>query len=585
MNDGTEIPGPDGSAADVELTRTHRRGHPATGPEPGRLWGEFQIIRELGRGAFGRVYHAWDSALARDIALKVVRLPDTTLAATALAEGRMLARVRHRNVVTVYGALQIGDEVGFWMELVEGRHLGQVIRENGRMDAATAARVGISLCQALAAVHHAGLLHRDVKANNVMQDVDGRIVLMDFGTGRETAHSEGEDFAGTPVYMAPEVLKGHTASVQSDLYSLGVLLYFLVTAEYPHSGTSVLDLVVAHRATPRRSLGSVRPDLPDAFVAIVEHALATQPSLRPESAVAMMQALQATLPSAVPPPRANVMPEIGRIAIGVALAVVAIFTLGLLTSVAFNQSLQREGGFSEDRWSDWWTYGVRSLVAPVVYAAVLLLTGRVALGIWHLTRRVVPGLRRTTDMLTSSVSGLFRVVGATSGASIGHWVVGLSLTALLMVWWHYDDLLYAVVFPNVADRSTLHALEPESLQPLTYRGALTTAIVAMVLSWQALRSRPNLWATIDRATRSAGLALIICAVLLLEVPYRLLYQNERRRVDLAEARCYELGTSETGVLLYCPDSPPRIQIVPIEDSRLRRLNTVESIFTVVPSPR
>ena len=138
---------------DDELTQTRGSSEPPTeAPSPARTWGDFRLISELGRGGFGRVYHAWDPTLTRDIALKIVRLPDATAAATALHEGRMLARVRHRNVVTVYGAQQIGEEVGVWMELIRGRHLSQLVREQGPMGAEEATVVGISVCQALAAV-------------------------------------------------------------------------------------------------------------------------------------------------------------------------------------------------------------------------------------------------------------------------------------------------------------------------------------------------------------------------------------------------------------------------------------------------
>ena len=286
---------------DDELTRTPGSSEPSTETaSPIRTWGEFRLISELGRGGFGRVYHAWDPTLTRDIALKVVRLPDTTAAATALQEGRMLARVRHRNVVTVYGAQQIGEEVGVWMELIRGRHLSQLVREQGPMGAEEATVVGISVCQALAAVHAAGLLHRDIKANNVMRESGGRIVLMDFGAGRESGSAIAGDLAGTPVYMAPEILRGGPASPGSDLYSVGVLLFFVTTGEYPVVGQSMLELSLAHQRGERRLLADRRPDLPDGFVRAVERALAPSHQNRPSSAGAMMRDLANALPSSQP---------------------------------------------------------------------------------------------------------------------------------------------------------------------------------------------------------------------------------------------------------------------------------------------
>src|SRR6185436_1829643 len=136
-------------------------------------------------------------------------------------EGRLLARVRHTNVVTIYGADRFGDSVGLWMEFIKGKTLKQLLSEQGAFGAREASLIGIDLCAALAAVHQAGLLHRDIKAQNVMREDGGRIVLMDFGAGRELVQSETEaqPLTGTPLYMAPEVLDSHPASASSEVYS------------------------------------------------------------------------------------------------------------------------------------------------------------------------------------------------------------------------------------------------------------------------------------------------------------------------------------------------------------------------------
>ena len=151
-----------------------------------------------------------------------------------LQEGRALAKIRHNNVVNVLGVEAHGDRVGLCMEFVRGKTLADIVRGQGKLSAAEAVLIGEDLCRALSAVHGAGFIHRDVKAKNVMRDDTGRIVLMDFGTGRTAEAQEGtSDRAGTPLYMAPEVLEGGQASARSDVYSLGVLLYHLVTGEYP----------------------------------------------------------------------------------------------------------------------------------------------------------------------------------------------------------------------------------------------------------------------------------------------------------------------------------------------------------------
>ena len=152
------------------------------------------MLERVGEGAFGEVYRAWDTRLDREVALKLLRRQDWSHAGDASAvidEGRMLAQVRHPNVVTVHGADRIAGRVGLWMEFIHGRTLEQLLHERGPFGAGEATLIGLDVCRALSAVHRAGLLHRDIKAQNVMREDGGRIVLMDFGTGLE--HTSGSN--------------------------------------------------------------------------------------------------------------------------------------------------------------------------------------------------------------------------------------------------------------------------------------------------------------------------------------------------------------------------------------------------------
>lgn len=264
---------------------------PATDGTP-TFWGSLSITERVGVGSFGAVYKAWDPRLARDVALKLLhREASEEAAAQLLAEGRRLARVRHPHVISVYGADQIDGRAGIWMELIEGRTLEQILRSEGPFGSREAALIGIDLCGALAAVHAQGLVHRDIKAQNVMREDGGRLVLMDFGAGQEqSAHTETRTI-GTPTYMAPEILKGQRATGASDIYSLGVLLFRLATGQYPYSGTTVDALQQAHEQGRRLRLSDARPDLPSSFVSVVERAVASDPADRFESAGAMQAAL------------------------------------------------------------------------------------------------------------------------------------------------------------------------------------------------------------------------------------------------------------------------------------------------------
>jgi serine/threonine-protein kinase len=266
---------------------------------PDETWGHLRLLEHIGSGAFGDVYRAWDSKLDREVALKLLATPTADKGTTVIQEGSLLARIRHPNVVTVFGADQFDGKVGLWMELIKGRALADLLVDQGPLSAHEAALAGASVCRALSAVHRAGLLHRDIKAQNVMREDGGRVLLMDFGTGRLALEAprtpEPSGLAGTPMYLAPELFGGAEPTAQSDIYSVGVLLFQLVTRTYPVHGHTLRGLRAAHATGRRKYLRDERPDLADAFVRVVEKAIAPDPAARFESAGAMEAALAAVV--------------------------------------------------------------------------------------------------------------------------------------------------------------------------------------------------------------------------------------------------------------------------------------------------
>ena len=250
-----------------------------------RTWGRFEIRELLGAGGFGVVFRAWDPHLETEVALKVLGREAHT-GRVVIDEARLLARVRHPNVVSIYGADDVDGQVGLWMELLRGVTLKQAVQHRGNYSAREAAVIGLDLTRALAAVHHAGVVHRDVKPQNVMREEGGRIVLMDFGAGINlsdpTAPLPG--LVGTLLYMAPELFDHQPATARSDLYSLGVLLFHLVTGSHPVQGSTMSEIRTAHQRQERRRLRDVRPDMPGEFVRIIERAIAPDPALRYASA-------------------------------------------------------------------------------------------------------------------------------------------------------------------------------------------------------------------------------------------------------------------------------------------------------------
>jgi TolB-like protein/Tfp pilus assembly protein PilF len=303
--------------ADPDAPLSRRLREPLATPAIGK-WGHLSLLERLGGGTFGEVYRAWDPELEREVALKLLRpgeSPEDPLASRIAREGRLLARVRHPNVITVYGVGAHEGRVGLWMELVRGATLEQTLGARGPFSAREAAIIGVDLCRALAAVHSAGLIHRDVKAQNVMREDGGRIVLMDLGTGREAGAAEHAlaDMAGTPLYLAPEVLDGAPASARTDVYGLGVLLYHLVTGTFPVRATTLEELRDGHARGKSVRLRDVRADLPTTFVNVVDRAIAHDAAVRYDSAGALeadlVRALDATVlpraeaPAAIERPR------------------------------------------------------------------------------------------------------------------------------------------------------------------------------------------------------------------------------------------------------------------------------------------
>jgi serine/threonine protein kinase len=250
-----------------------------SGRDEGALstWGRLKVGERIGKGAFGDVYRAFDSVEGRDVALKLMRrrASGDRPGARALREYRNLAKVHHPNVVEAYGVGTDRRRPGMWMELVRGVTLAQMLCIRGPFTGEEAAVVGQELCRALTAVHAAGLVHADVKAQNVMHAPCGRTVLMDFGSslGRTTGGSRRGRLTGTLVYLAPEVLMGGRPSIATDIYSLGVLLFQLVTGGYPADGSSLDELVRAHAYGCVWRLKHLNADLPDALVEAVDGAL------------------------------------------------------------------------------------------------------------------------------------------------------------------------------------------------------------------------------------------------------------------------------------------------------------------------
>jgi serine/threonine protein kinase/Tfp pilus assembly protein PilF len=283
---------------------TGKRNAPAEqaeAPAPAATWGNFSLLARVGFGGFGEVYRAWDPHLQREVALKLllrgVAAGEEEYEAM-LREARALASVRHPNIVPVYGIDRQNGRVGFWTDFVRGKTLSVLVGEQGTFGAREAALIGLDVARALSAVHRAGMLHRDIKAENVMREEGGRILLMDFGlTALEQRQT---NIAGTPNYMAPELFAGGRSTVATDIYAMGVLLYFLVAGDYPTrlGGLTTKEALDAFPA--RRPLMDLRPDLPESLLRTVTTAMEMDPAKRFTSAGQLASALAESLGTHAP---------------------------------------------------------------------------------------------------------------------------------------------------------------------------------------------------------------------------------------------------------------------------------------------
>jgi hypothetical protein len=246
--------------------------------------------------------------LERDVALKL-RRPERSLGPSEerqfLDEARRLGKIKHPNVVTVHGADILDGRMGIWMEFLSGTPLDDL---PGTRNWQEAALIGMTLCQALGAVHASGLVHRDVKPGNIFRTSSGNIVLLDLGSAADRPDRAAVDSAtvsGTPYFMAPEAWTGQ-ATPASDIYSLGVTLFHLVSGKYPFTQRGVDHLSAGFPVPPgeRLSLREAAPDVPLPFLQVVERAMELDPARRIANVGEMEQALAAVLnvPSSARPP-------------------------------------------------------------------------------------------------------------------------------------------------------------------------------------------------------------------------------------------------------------------------------------------
>jgi serine/threonine protein kinase/Tfp pilus assembly protein PilF len=241
-------------AEDVPASPTQTLEIPKDELSTGALFaGRYQIIEELGQGGMGKVYKALDTKIKERMVLKLLK-PQIALNKEAIErfnnELKFTRKIRHRNVCQIYDLNEVGGNYFITMEYVPGEDLKSMIRMSGKLSVDTALKIAMQVCDGLAEAHRTGIVHRDLKPQNIMIDKEGHAKIMDFGIARsirDKGITDAGTVIGTPAYMAPEQAEGKEVDQRSDIYSLGVLLYEMLTGREPFEGDSSLSIALKHR--------------------------------------------------------------------------------------------------------------------------------------------------------------------------------------------------------------------------------------------------------------------------------------------------------------------------------------------------
>jgi serine/threonine protein kinase len=293
----------------------------STGPSlAGRRIGDYQVVRELGRGGMGVVYLAHDASLQRDVAIKVLQpalASDPEFETRFIREARTSAKIEHPNVVPVYTAGRDGDLLYMAMAFVKGRTLDALLKARGKLPVAEAVDIVRQAARGLGAAHAASLVHRDIKPHNIMIDDAGRVKIMDFGLMRSwrdrDAITETGVFYGTPQYASPEQCESGALDGRSDLYSLGAVFYELLTGRRPHTGDTPVALLKKILLEEPATVRSLNPDIPPGVAAVVEKMMAKRADDRFATADEVVAALDAPKPAAATSRRPVLLAAVGAL--------------------------------------------------------------------------------------------------------------------------------------------------------------------------------------------------------------------------------------------------------------------------------
>lgn len=267
-------------------------------PRSSLFAGRYQIIEELGDGGMGRVYRAMDTKIGEEIALKLIKpeiVPDSKAIERFGTEMKLTRKIPHRNVCRMY---DLGEKDGTYyitMEYVRGEDLKSFIRRSGQLTVSKTISIASQICEGLEEAHRLGVVHRDLKSSNVMIDREGNARIMDFGIAR-SLKKKGDTgvgvLIGTPEYMAPEQVETSEVDHRADIYSLGIILFEMLTGKVPFQGDTPVSIALLHRKAMPPNPRSVNPEIPEDLNGLILKCLEKNKERRFETAKETLEALK-----------------------------------------------------------------------------------------------------------------------------------------------------------------------------------------------------------------------------------------------------------------------------------------------------
>ena len=291
-----------GGRTPATFSRVGNRSTFGGNPEPGEDFGtRFRIEKLLGAGGMGKVYKAFDKELSRMVALKTLQpelVSDPTVIQRFKQELLLASKISHKNILRIHDLNDFEGTKYITMAFIEGRDLSQILKEEGPLSLGRCLKIIRQLCEALDAAHAEGVVHRDFKPHNVLVGKDDQVYVSDFGlaTSLESAQmgmTRSGAVVGTPRYMSPEQVEGKRVDSRTDIYSLGIVFYEMVTGQVPFSGESTWQLMYQRVQQTPIDVKQVKPDLPDYVARVIMHCLEKDPANRYQSAKEIVADLDA----------------------------------------------------------------------------------------------------------------------------------------------------------------------------------------------------------------------------------------------------------------------------------------------------